>query len=566
MGQSAVHNHRLSALVLFGLALVLGLGLVTAGPVTPDQARAGVPAATSPQSLVRTPEGRRPNVVVVMMDDMRVDDLRYMPNTRRWIANRGLNFRNSFSPYPLCCPARASFLLGQYAHNHGVLYHDAPYGFGSLRDDVTVATRLQKVGYQTGMVGKYLNRYGIQRSRVTGRSSVHYVPRGWTDWMVGLDDGWGGSGGTYSYDNFTQNVNGRVRHNRGRYSSAVIADQAVGLIGKYSRRTKPFFLWVTPVAPHFGGPREADDPRTQRTAGGRAYKLKTPARPAWVRGKFDSRIKHAPGVRRSGAASERDMTDKPTDMRAWPEPRAGEKRAMLELHRQRVESVHAWDRHFGRIVAKLKRTGEYDDTILVFTSDNGYYLGEHRVRQGKIRPHEPALEVPLVVAGPGIGTGNRFQPITTLDLTATILHVAGASPLPRMDGASRLRAMVGPDRPWTTPVVIEGLLKHVRRTTGGFNRGLTVSGLRTGRYKLIRYANGQGELYDLWTDPLELSNLYYRAAHRPLRTQLLRQWHRFRYCAGAECRQPLPSSLQKGRAFLAEREARATRQTARYYG
>ncbi len=132
----------------------------------------GVSAAPATAAADRSERARkaadRPNVVVVMADDMRADDLRFMPHVRRLVAARGLTFGNSFSPYPLCCPARASFLTGQYPHNHGVLGNEAPYGFGAFDDRATLATSLQAAGYRTGFVGKYLNDYGTVPSRVTG--------------------------------------------------------------------------------------------------------------------------------------------------------------------------------------------------------------------------------------------------------------------------------------------------------------------------------------------------------------------------------------------------------------
>ena len=117
-----------------------------------------------------------------------------------------------------------------------------------------------------------------------------------------------------------------------------------------------------------------------------------------------------------------------------------ERRGVREVERQRAEALYAWDVQFGRIMKTLKKTGQYDDTVVVFTSDNGYFLGEHRQRTGKIKPHEPSLRVPLVVAGPGIPHGVRYAPITTIDLTATIIDLAGASPLPAQDGRSAVPA------------------------------------------------------------------------------------------------------------------------------
>lgn len=110
-----------------------------------------------------------------MADDMRFDELRFAPTLRR-LARDGVSFENSLSPFPLCCPARASFLTGQLSHNHDVYWHDAPHGYADFDDSRTVATSLKGVGYRTGFVGKYLNRYGPARSKVSGTKSYRYVP------------------------------------------------------------------------------------------------------------------------------------------------------------------------------------------------------------------------------------------------------------------------------------------------------------------------------------------------------------------------------------------------------
>src|SRR5690606_27210621 len=138
-----------------------------------------------------------------------------MPNVRRFIAERGLTFENSFAPYPLCCPSRASFLTGKYAHNHHVLSHVAPWGFGSFDDSDTLATRLRDGGYATALVGKYLNGYGKQPVRGTDEPSLEYVPPGWDAWYAGSDHIWRPGetyrgrpmhGSTYAYFDLTQNI------------------------------------------------------------------------------------------------------------------------------------------------------------------------------------------------------------------------------------------------------------------------------------------------------------------------------------------------------------------------
>jgi arylsulfatase A-like enzyme len=547
--------------VAIALALVC-VGLVVLGThVVRDH--------TSHRGVAAAARSARPNILVVMLDDMRSDEMRFAPNARRYVRSRGLDFRNSFSPYPLCCPARASFLLGKYAHNHGVLSHETPWGFQAIDDHLTIGGRMQQAGYQTALVGKYLNGYGSEKSKVTGRASLRYVPAGWTDWMVGLQKHWpAGSpyrGGTYNYFSFTQNINGQVVPHRGDYSSDIIGKQVRSLIDKYHRADKPFFMWVTPVAPHFGGPRESDDPRRYREADGRVQRFPTPARPDWVKGRFDAAVTHALGQPLHGPA-EADISDKPEVFRKRLETTPVEKDRLRDVERQRAESIYAWDRQFGKIVARLKQTGEYANTVIVFTSDNGYYLGEHRYRLGKIRAHEPAIHVPLVVAGPGIARGVRYQPITTFDLTSTVLDLAGARPLPAMDGSSKLSEMTGPDQPWTIPVITEGRASGVRPTSWApLAGGLTTSGIRTGRYKLIKYATGESELYDLLEDPNELSSVWSDPAYAAIRHQLVQLWDRYKLCHTDGCRAPLPASLQESPAWLAHQYAVERRAQIAYY-
>ena len=404
-----------------------------------------VPPAPSPSANAAA--AGRPNIVVVMMDDMRWDELRFAPRVGRYITNRGLRFANSFSPLPLCCPARASFLLGQYAHNHKVLTVKKPYGFGALNDSRTVATRLRSSGYQTGMVGKYLNGYGRMRSRVTGKASMLYKPAGWTDWMASLETNWPRgsrySGGTYNYQSFTQNINRRVVMHRGQYSSNVIGGQAAGLIGKYHRNAAPFFLWVTPVAPHAGGPREKRDPphlpQGQRVRAGVPDPLHAGVGSWAVRPDGDACTRSSSDAGQPSATSPTSRPPSGTTSRT----RGPRSSGCARVERQRAEAIYAWDVQFGRMISALKRTGEYANTVLVFTSDNGYYMGEHRHPAGKVTHHEVSSRVPLVVAGPGVKRGVRYSPAMTHDLTATILDIANAAPLP---GHGRDLALARDDR------------------------------------------------------------------------------------------------------------------------
>jgi N-acetylglucosamine-6-sulfatase len=302
---------------------------------------------------VTEPKQKLPNVLVIEADDMRWDDLRFMPNVRRLLQRRGLTFENSFAPYPLCCPSRASFLTGQYAHNHHVYSHEDPYGFAAFHDKRTIATVLQKAGYRTALVGKYLNGYGQQPLRTTGESSLNYVPPGWTQWMAGSDHQWHSwdpfHGGTYAYFDLTQNVNGAIKSFPGRYSTGVLGAQTRGLISRFGQGRAPWFIWWTPVAPHHGSPIEPDDPPPSLRSDGLTTNWVTPARPDWVKGRFDKLVTHGAGTPPTGSA-EADVTDKPRYLRKLPELTSQERDAETEVTRQRAESLFVLDVQIGQTI------------------------------------------------------------------------------------------------------------------------------------------------------------------------------------------------------------------------
>ncbi len=516
------------------LGLVPGADTVAAAPGT-------AAAATS-----------KPNIVMVMADDMRADDLRWAPAIRQLIGKRGLTFENSFAPYPLCCPARASFLTGQFAHNHHVYWHERPFGYGSFDDSKTLATSLRGAGYRTGFIGKYLNRYGQDRSKVSGRPSWKYVPRGWDDWRGALDNPPVRSihGSTYDYMDTPFLVNGKVDNKyKGRYQSYVIGDFSLDMSRRFSRGSKPFFMYVNYVAPHFGGPNEADDPPTSLVDDkGYRHDFRTPARPPGVRGKFDRVITRSSGMPRGGGPSERHIGDKPRYLSRYPEPNARERLAMREMTRQRAESIFVMDQQVARLIRDLKKRGEWSNTVFMFTSDNGYYLGEHRRRSGKVRAHEPSLRVPFVVTGPGMRSGaKRYDPITTVDLAATILDFGKAKAPRRADGTSRRPTMLRGDQGWTVPVLTEAThTEGYDRQEPGFTDIRTAIGVRTARFSLLRNRSGQHELYDLKRDPLQNINLYGDPRYRNDRRRLENVWWKLRNCAGNSCQKPLPDKLSAG--------------------
>ena len=495
----------------------------------------------------------RPNVVVIMADDMREDDLRFMPNVQRLIGDEGVRFKNMFSPQPLCCPARASFLTGEYTHNHGVWSHAAPYGFRVLRDEQTLPVWLKDVGYNTVFLGKYLNGYGWQ-TLPDGSSSVHYVPPGWTDWRGSVDGGIeAGStyaGSTYRYFDTTLNVNGVLQPHQGQYQTRMFGRETEQIIATQARSTRPFFYWASYLAPHYGREREPDDPGDVVRDDGRSGGFLTPARPADVKGMFDEEVTEAPGVE-----GEKDVSDKPFFIRNLPPLNDEERAAVLNVTRQRAEALAVLDQEVAGTIEALKDAGELDNTIVAFTSDNGFFLGEHRMRKGKVLPYDPSLRVPLLMRGPGIPQGVvREDPFTMIDFAPTFLDAAGASGQDSIDGVSMLDVARNGDQGWDRGILTETGPRQVSNGVEESDNFLVQGdgpsplrfsqGVRTSRYLYVEHASREKELYDLQQDPGQLDNLIARGVRRAVAAQLAHMLDWLRNCVGDECAALLPESLR----------------------
>lgn len=545
-------GRRAGLVALLVLACVL---LATSSVLAP------APQTAAPAVAAAAPA--RPNVLVVMVDDMRWDELRYLPNVRRYLRDRGLTWNNSFATTPLCCPNRATFLTGRYAHNHQVWWHEAPWGYGSFDDRSTIAGAMQRAGYRTGYVGKYLNLYGEQPPYADpDHLPATYVPNGWHQWRgtpdsTGLPASDPREGSTYSYLDTTINANGTLVGHQGVYSSRLLVDTSLQVIDRWRSRTSdPWYLQLNSVAPHNGGPREPDDPGV---AGDRS--TGTPARPRWVRGRFDSVIPRAPGVPAVGDP-EPDMSDKQSPVGDLPRLTAEWKRFTRTFARQRAEALFALDSHLGRLFRDLAAHGELRETILVFTSDNGYLLGEHRVTQGKNQPYEPSYRVPLLMAGPGIPRGVRHAPATTLDLSATVLDWTGAT-LRGTDGRS-LAGDVASPRGWVRPVLFEAGASTT--VSEEFGEGRKVMGVRTPEYAYFRWRGGGVELYDMRRDPNQLRSVAGDPDYATVQAELEAVLQRLKDCAGDACRISLPESLQVSASEAAALYALQMRQKNAYYG
>jgi arylsulfatase A-like enzyme len=431
----------------------------------------------------------KPNIVFILADDMRKDDLKYMPKTRSMLMNKGMSFRNAYVSNPLCCPSRATTMRGQYAHNTGVWNMGGTSGGwqtyrtkGLERDNV--ATRLDAAGYRTALIGKYLNGY----------SGTTNKPPGWDRWFAH-------TGGTRYY-NYKINEDGSVRRfgsSTAGYETDVIADRAKTFIGASATAGKPFFAYVAPKAPHSPN---IPAPRDKQ--------------------KFDN-VK-AP---RPPSFNEQDVSDKPPWIRQLPRLSDAKKGKIDNRAQKRAKTLQALDDLVAGIGGRLKDRGALSNTYIFFTSDNGFHMGEHRIPGRKGRPYEEDVNVPLLVRGPGVAAGHQAEKLAlNTDFLPTFTDLAGAHTPGYVDGRSLLPVLKGKATAWRSAVLLEA-----RRTAGGSTP--PYSGIRTssGR-KYVKYADGKKELYYLGHDPHELRNAYKPNSPPAVATRLAA----LETCAGDRCR------------------------------
>jgi N-acetylglucosamine-6-sulfatase len=433
----------------------------------------------------------RPNIVFILTDDMRKDDLRYMPKTRALLKDKGVSFENAFVSHALCSPSRATIMRGQYAHNTHVFFNN--HGLWTYRssggEQDNVATRLDAAGYRTGLFGKYFIN-GVPK----------YVPQGWDRWFGLLT--------LERYFDYDVNDDGAVRHYGTRddqYLTDVLRRKTERFIGASVARGEPFFAYVAPHAPHM--------PATPAPRDAHAYDgLKAPRLPS-----FD----------------EKDLSDKPLWIRQLPRLRAVKKAAIDERHEKRAESLQAVDDLVAGVVGKLRNMGVLSNTYIFFTSDNGWHEGEHRIKVEKWRPYEEDVHMPLLVRGPGIAAGSTTYKLalntdympTFTDLacpTSTSCDTQNWSYEP--DGRSLRPVLEKNATPWRSAILLEA----ARHYSPAY-RGIRTSG----GTKYMEYASGDKELYRLGRDPYELRDKY--PATRPS-AGLVSRLHALKTCAADSCR------------------------------
>jgi N-acetylglucosamine-6-sulfatase len=465
---------------------------------------------------------RPPNVVLIMTDDETARDMQVLPRTRAAIGAQGVTFSNYRASYPLCCPARATMLTGQYAHNHHVLGNHPPHGgYARLDKRHTLPVALSAHGYATAHIGKYLNGYEFKPFR--------NVPPGWSNWHGLLR-----TYRMYGYvlnDNGTPHTYGKLFQERERlYQTNVLRRIATRFIRGRAHNDHPFYLSLAFLSPHaeiYDGVSHAVRPAPRD------------------KGVFAHR-----SLPRGPAFDEADISDKPRWLRRQVDDRltAAEIAAITRRYRARREALRSVDRAVEAIVDRLRDIGQLRATYVIFTSDNGFMEGQHRLQAGKIVAYEPATALPLLMRGPGIPTGRvSREPVIDTDLAPTILDMANAPHSGwTIDGRSMLPfaqrpAQARTSRPRLMEIGPQASQRDLDQDGGRIRPGLVLKaprygGVATTRYRYVRYANGQEELYDLARDPQQLDNRIADPRYRRTRRFLRRQLTRLRSCAGAECR------------------------------
>jgi N-acetylglucosamine-6-sulfatase len=483
-----------------------------------------------------------------MADDLGPGMMRALPRTRRLLGERGATFANAFASYPLCCPARATLLTGQYAHNHGAKGNNARSGGGYralLDPGRNLAAWLQASGYETAFAGKWLN----------GFRTPPRAPPGWNQWWGLVGAGGEGLSSYYDYEIF--DPSGEARHYGTAASDyqtdALTRDYALPFIEAHQASSQPFFLWLAYHPPHSGLGR--DDPAGERCSdgppGSRAGKQSAIPPPRYATRFARARPPVPPSF------DEADVADKPAFVRRKPRLSDEDLERINRDYRCGLAALLALDDAVTAIVHTLRAIGQLERTVLIFTADHGVLAGEHRIKRGKNRPYEEAISTPLLISGPGVAPGLEVAaPVVNADLAPTVLALAQASVPPELarpiDGVSLAPVLAGapPDDGRVIPIEGRGNTAEARH---GFKVRSYV-GVRTARYAYTEYRRatfatieegiaapiGAGrvtdrELYDLRGDPFELRSRDRDPAYADARRALAALTARLEQCSGDAC-------------------------------
>ena len=458
-------TRRITALIGLLTAVILAAACTSSGAAHP--AASGRGSATGGTSA-------RPNFVFVLTDDLAWNLVSHMPHVVG-LQRAGTTLSHYYVVDSLCCPSRSAIFTGEYPHDDGVFTNsgqDGGYATYNARGDQSksFAVALQKSGYQTAMMGKYLNGY----------QPSDPIPPGWNEWDV--------AGNGYPEFNYTLNQDGKqvhYGHQPDDYLVDVLSGKAGSFIDSSASAHKPFMLEVATFAPHAPytpAPRYAHAAKTVAYPKTPAYDQLPASPPSWL-------------------AQRSPLTTK-------------QQKSILKDYRKRVEADLAVDDLIGHLESVLKAKGVAGNTYIVFSSDNGYHMGEYRLLPGKQTAFDTDIHVPLVVSGPGVPAGRTAtQLASNIDLAPTLETLAGVPASSTVDGHSLAGVWHGQNpADWRQAILIE---HHGPDDTPGDPDAQnqqhadppSYEAVRTASGLYVKYSNGNQEYYDTATDPYELDNL-----------------------------------------------------------
>jgi N-acetylglucosamine-6-sulfatase len=441
-----------------------------AGVPSPAEDAGGAEASTPAPPV---PAPKKANIVFILADDFTWNLVQYMPNLLQ-MQKDGLTFANYFVTDSLCCPSRTSILTGMYPHDSGVFTNGGDDGgyatfLAKGNEQKTFANALSSTGYRTALMGKYLNGYDPLSPA---------VPAGWTEWA--------GAGPGYKGFDYDLNQSGTVHH-YGTADADYLTDVVAGLGGTFVGKDpgKPFLLEIatfTPHSPYTPAPRDAD-----------AFPgLKAP---------------------RTSSYGARPGPDAPTWLKAIPALTPNVEDKMDAAFRKRAQSVQAIDKMIGTLRAAVAAAGQTDNTYFVFSSDNGYHMGEHSLRPGKQTAFDTDIHVPLIVVGPGVPAAKTASEIVqNIDLCSTFAELGQTPPPPTQTGRSLVPLLHGQS---IADFRNAALVEHHGANFDPTDPDLpeadsgappTYAALRTKDAVYVEYTGGEIEYHAHTTDPYELQN------------------------------------------------------------
>ncbi|KAG1456040.1 hypothetical protein G6F56_006926 [Rhizopus delemar] len=358
---------------------------------------------------------KKPNIVFIFTDDQdyQLNSLDFMPNVQKHLVEKGTLFKNHYATISLCCPSRVSLLRGQYAHNTNITDVSPPYGgygrFNTLKlGEDYLPLWLQKAGYNTNYIGKLMNQYSVNNYN-------NPTPKGF-DYQDQLVDPY-----TYVYNTAVFSKNGQAPvYYKDAYQTDIIHAKAKAALKRLENSTDPFFLWVSPMAPH-----------AQFTIYGNGSMTTSPAVPAARHAHLFKDVK----IPRHANFNPTQQTKTASYWKNLERLNETMVENFDEAYRDRLRALQAVDEMVGSLFEELERQGELDNTYVFYSADNGYHLGQHRSYPGKTSNIEEDINVPFVVRGPGVAQGKVSELVSTHhDLPSTFLALANAEAPSWVDG------------------------------------------------------------------------------------------------------------------------------------